>query len=114
SIFVTSAVYVAGLLYMSPKISIPLYVISEIVLVTGIAMIEKNKAGDDYGSYVNSIGLVIIAIFLSVYRWHQTRQEFLTNLLLEEKNREIMEQTEKLNFIAHHDTLTGIWNRNYL
>ena len=32
----------------------------------------------------------------------------------EEKNREIMEQTEKLNFIAHHDTLTGIWNRNYL
>lgn len=114
SIFVTSVVYVAGLLYMSPKISIPLYVISEIVLVTGIAMIEKNKAGDDYGSYVNSIALVIIAIFLSVYRWQQTRQEFLTNLLLEEKNREIMEQTEKLNFIAHHDTLTGIWNRNYL
>ena len=69
---------------------------------------------DTYGVIVNSIGLTIVALYTSLYRWNTMRQDFLNHLEIEQKNRQIMEQSEKLNYVANHDALTGLWNRNYL
>ena len=114
SIYMTSAVYVAGLIYIRPKISIPVFILSEAVLLTGLLGMHLNEIKDTYGVCVNSIGLTLVAQFISLHRFSSLRREFLNRLEIEEKNKMILEQSKKLNYIANHDPLTGLWNRNYL
>lgn len=114
SIYMTSAIYVAGLFYMKPQISLPVYFLSEAVLLLGLLQMHLTGIQDHYGSCVNSIGIMLVGMFISLNRWESLRQEFLDHYEIEQKNREILEQSEKLNYMANHDALTGLWNRNYL
>lgn len=114
SIYLTTAIYIAGLIYMSPKLSIPVFVFSEIFFLVGLRWIDINNIRDTYGSCVNSAGFTIIALFISLYRWSTLRRDFMNHMEIEEKNRMITEQSEKLSYMANHDPLTGLWNRNYL
>ncbi|MCC2254183.1 GGDEF domain-containing protein [Ruminococcus sp. CLA-AA-H200] len=114
SVYMTSAIYVAGLIYMRPKVSVPVFLICEAGLLAGLLQMDLNGIKDTYGSCVNSVGLTIVAAFISLYRWSSMRRDFLNHLEIEEKNRMITEQSEKLSYMANHDALTGLWNRNYL
>lgn len=114
SIFMTAIIYIAGLFYMSPRITIPVFTFCEVFFISGLLWISANGNRDTYGSCVNSVGLTIVALFISLYRWSTLRQDFLNHLELEEKSRMITEQSEKLSYLANHDPLTGLWNRNYL
>lgn len=114
SIYMTTSIYLAGLIYMKPKFSIPFFISCEAFLLTGLLWMHLSGIKDTYGVIVNSIGLTIVALYTSLYRWNTMRQDFLNHLEIEQKNRQIMEQSEKLNYVANHDALTGLWNRNYL
>lgn len=114
SVYMTTAIYVAGLIYIRPHISIPVFILCEVLLVTGVSWLQYGNFRDDYGFFINSVGLTIVALFISLYRWGSLRRDFLNQLEMEQKNRMITEQSEKLNYIANHDALTGLWNRNHL
>ena len=76
--------------------------------------LQLTGSRDTYGTCVNSFGVTLVSLFISLYRWSSLRRDFLNQLEIEEKNKMILEQSEKLNYIANHDPLTGLWNRNYL
>ena len=114
SVYMTTAIYVSGLIYIRPRTSVPIFILCETFLVTGVSWLQYGNFRDNYGFYITSIGLTIVALFISLYRWGSLRRDFLNQLEMEQKNRMITEQSEKLNYIANHDALTGLWNRNYL
>lgn len=114
SIYVTTAIYVGGLFYINPRLSVPFYVICQVLLTSGFLWFHLILDHDSYGKLVNSVGITLIAIFLSLLRFRTLRYEFLSRIALDEKNKEILLQTEKLNYIANHDALTGVFNRNHL
>ena len=114
SIYITSSMYIAGLIYLRPRISVPIFIFCEAVLMGGFLLMHLEGIKDTYGFCVNSIGLTIVALFISLYRWSSLRRDFLNHQEIQQKSKIITEQNEKLDFIANHDALTGLWNRNYL
>lgn len=114
SIYMTSAIYVAGLIYMKPQASVPLFIFCQAFLLKGFSWTAQQGMADNYGKTVNTIGITLVAMFISLYRYSNMRQEFLYHLDMELKNKEILAQSEKLSYMARHDALTGLWNRNYL
>lgn len=114
SIYITSSMYIAGLIYLRPRISVPIFIFCEAVLMGGFLWMHLEGIKDTYGFCVNSIGLTIVALFISLYRWSSLRRDFLNHQEIQQKSKIITEQNEKLDFIANHDALTGLWNRNYL
>ena len=114
SIYVTTAVYIGMLLYIHPRLSVPCYVLCQIILSSGFLWFHLAKDRDSYGNLVNSFGITMIGLFLSLLRFRTLRLEFLNRIALDQKNREILLQTEKLNYMANHDALTGVFNRNHL
>lgn len=114
SIYLTTSIYMAGLIYLRPRVSIPVFILCEAALLVGLLWMHLQDIKDTYGFCVNSIGLTIVALFISLYRWSSLRRDFLNHLEIEQKNKIITEQNEKLDYIANHDALTGLWNRNYL
>ena len=74
----TTAVYIAGLLYIRPRISVPVFIFCEAILLAGILQLDLAPSRDIYGFCVNSVGLTLVALFISLYRWASLRKDFLT------------------------------------
>lgn len=114
SIYMTTSIYIAGLIYMRPKASVPVFIFCEAGMLAVLLWMDLSGVKDTYGMCVNSVGLTIVAAFISLYRWSNLRRDFLNHLEIEEKNKMITEQSKKLIYMVNHDPLTGLWNRNYL
>lgn len=114
SVYMGTAVSVAVLVYMKPSVSIPGYFFVELLMIIGMLRIHQGNFSDHYGAYVNSAMLTVTAVFISVYRYRTMRSDFRKQELIEEKNREILRKSEALDYLANHDTLTGLWNRRFL
>lgn len=108
SVYIITLLSIAVLVYWPPRIFVPLYLLADIILVVGIKLISgSGSIGDYYGIYVNSSWLTIMALFISFYHFQSLRQTFLNHHIIIEKSAE-------LDFIANHDSLTGLKNRRYL
>lgn len=108
SVYIITVLSVAILVYLPPKIFVPLYLISEVILILGIELMHFNyNVPNHYGIYVNSAWLTIMALYVGYYRYQSSRQNFLNQSI-------IVEKSEQLDFLATHDTLTGLQNRRYL
>lgn len=114
NVYVISLLSISILTYLPPKLFVPLYVFGNIGLISAIALIFPNKYVDHYSSYINSVSITIMALFISYYHYQSTRQMFLNNYLIQEKNKTIIENSARLDFVAHHDPLTKLLNRRYL
>ena len=68
SIYMTTSIYMAGLIYMRPRISVPVFVLCEVILICGLLWIDFQKLNDTYGACVNSVGVAIVSLFISLYR----------------------------------------------
>lgn len=108
SVYIITVLSVAILVYLPPKVFVPLYLITELVLILGIEFIHFNDSlSNNYSIYVNSVWVTIMALYVGYYRYRSSRQNFLNQSI-------IVEKSEQLNFLATHDTLTGLQNRRYL
>lgn len=114
SIYMTTSIYMAGLIYLRPQVSVPVFIFCESILMWGFLWMHLEGIKDTYGLCVNSIALTFVTLFISLYRWSSLRRDFLNHLDIQQKSRIITEQNKKLDYIANHDALTGLWNRNYL
>ena len=115
SVHIITMLSIAILVYLPPKLFVPLYLFSDIILITGIELVKHGEPlGSHYSIYVNSTWLTIMALFVGYYHYQSMRQTFLNQSIILEKNRMIEEKSAELDFIAHHDSLTGLQNRRYL
>lgn len=97
------------------ELFVPLYLFTDIILITGIELVKHGEPlGSHYSIYVNSTWLTIMALFVGYYHYQSMRQTFLNQSIILEKNRMIEEKSAELDFIAYHDSLTGLQNRRYL
>lgn len=114
NVYIISLLGIAILTYIPPKIFVPLYIIANIGLICSISTFYPGDYILHYSSYVNSVSLTIMALFISYYRYQSTRQAFLNNYIIRAKNKTIVENSARLDFVAHHDSLTKLLNRRYL
>lgn len=114
SIFTQAMFTVAVLFYMPPKIFLPLFLSYEILLIIFLPLFQTGQFGDNYGVYINSIYSTLIALFISVFHYYTSLQNFRNTLIIEEKNTLLTEINEKLNNMAKKDQLTQVYNRHYL
>ena len=114
SIYITAMLSIAVFAYMPPKLFVPLYLLVQILLLVGVTTFGFPPKEDIYGIFVNSIWMTLVALFISFYHYINERKSFLSLCIISEKNQEILEKSEELDFIANHDSLTGLWNRRSL
>jgi diguanylate cyclase (GGDEF)-like protein len=98
---------IAILAYMKPKLSIPLFLSSQILLIVGIPIFNNPAHPDLYGRYLNLSVNNITAIFISCYHSYSQRRIYKNHCIITEKTR-------KLDYLAHHDSMTGLSNQRYL
>lgn len=114
NVFLTVALSSAGLIYMKPAFSVTVYTLSEILFLVELPYFQQGGVLDHYGKYVNSICFALLALFVSLYRNYTLRQDFLNQETIASQTRKIEEQNKTLDYIANHDTLTGLGNRHCL
>lgn len=114
NVYGAAAVGVAALVYMKPAAAVSGFLISEVTLLLLMPVFQPGGMTEHYGSYVNSLVLMFTALFISIYRYETVRGDFQKQELIASQNREIMQKSEALDYLANHDTLTGLWNRRFL
>ena len=114
NVYIISLLGIAILTYIPPKFFVPLYVIANIALIYSISYFYPGDYTIHYSLYLNSVSLTLMALFISYYRYQSTRQSFLNNYIIRAKNKTIVENSARLDFVAHHDSLTKLLNRRYL
>lgn len=114
NVFLTVALSSAGLIYMKPAFSVTVYTLSELLFLVELPYFQQGGIQDHYGKYVNSICFALLALFVSLYRNYTLRQDFLNQETIANQTRKIEEQNKTLDYIANHDTLTGLGNRHCL
>lgn len=114
NVYGAAAIGVAALVYMRPVAAASGFLISEILLLLLMPVFQPGGMTEHYGSYVNSLVLMFTALFISIYRYETVRGDFQKQELIASQNKEIMQKSEALDYLANHDTLTGLWNRRFL
>ena len=112
-LLVIFTVAVAGRL--RPRLAIPLFLAGELALLFGMDLVVEGQDWSElYSRYINSFFAVCLMAFLSCQRYYSARRDFANRSIIRQQHREILEQSRKLDFMAHHDSMTGLPNRRCL
>ncbi len=114
NVYMGAALGIAVLVYMEPLVSVPGFVLAEVLVLVAMPYFQPGGMTKHYGTYLNSVVLAVIALAISVYRYGTARSDFQKQELIARQNREILQKSEELNYVANHDALTGLWNRRFL
>lgn len=114
NVYIITAIGIAVMIYLKPLVSISGFCLTEAFIFAAMPQFQPGEMSEHYGSYVNSVLLVITAVFISVYRYWTMRADFEKQMVIARQNREILQKSEALDYLASHDTLTELWNRRFL
>lgn len=112
-VYVMMLVCVAVLFYLPPWLSAPLFAAVQIAFLVCLPLFQPT-ARDNYGSSINSSFLALSCFFISYSQYRACRRNFINNWVIMAQNREILEKSAELDFIANHDALTGLLNQRFL
>ena len=112
-VYVMMLVCVAVLFYLPPWLSAPLFAAAQITFLVCLPLFQPT-ARDNYGSSINSSFLALSCFFISYSQYRACRLNFINNWVIMAQNREILEKSAELDFIANHDALTGLLNQRFL
>lgn len=114
AIFTQAMLSIAILVYMPPKVFLPLFLSDQLLFFIFLPLFQTGKFGDNYGIYVNSTWNTLIAVFISYLRYHTSVQNYKKNLIIQNKNSLLVEANQKLKDLLVKDQLTQVYNRYYL
>ena len=112
-VYLLMVISIAVLACLRPWFTVLLFLSAQILLMVLLPMFQP-AGTDNYGNYINSLAFCVISLFMCRYRFHNDRRRFYQEQLIAEKNRELQETSQKLAYVADHDSLTGLRNRRYL
>ncbi|MGI6199286.1 MAG: GGDEF domain-containing protein [Christensenellales bacterium] len=84
------------------------------VLFMALLPLYQRPPQDNYGVFVNTSVMALIAIFISVYNHVNTRAQFRDRQLILSQSRDIAQKNRQLAQLAQRDSLTGLENRRFL
>ena len=86
-----------------------------------LSMLDMQSVENERKNLIQNLILFFIAFVVFVYVMYVTnykrfveKQNEKLNLAVEEKTQKLQEQSQKLAYLAHHDVLTGLPNKNLL
>lgn len=104
---------VAALAYLRPVHAVLLFGTAQILLLIFLPAFQPEPT-DNFGAYVNSTVMIIMAIFMSCYKDIAGRRRYLDRLLIMEQSEDIRNKNELLNQLLEKDSLTGLLSRRFL
>lgn len=114
SVYLLVSMSIAILAYLPPKFSFPLFGFGYLLLLIGISLFGAPFDSDYYGRFVNLFTMSVTAMFISYYHYYSQRKNFQNHCIISEQNREILKKSAELNYLAHHDPMTGLLNQRFL
>ena len=72
-----------------------LYCFSEILLLIQLPYFQQGAISENYGKYVNSVCLALVACFISLYRNYTLRQSFLNQETIDQQRLEKLKTRTK-------------------
>lgn len=114
AVYTQMIISVAVLIYMPPKIFLPLFLTSEMLFIIFLPLFQTGEFGDNYGVYLNSVWTILIAIFICYYHYFTALRAFKKDLVIEENTALLVKTNEKLDNLAKKDQLTQVYNRRHL
>ena len=95
TIYVIGALTLAIINYLTPLMSLIMYVMSYIIFIVGITLIQHDP-NVLIGNYINGTVLVVIAWFLSCILYNTKINEFIARKTIDKQNFELTEANSKL------------------
>lgn len=112
-VYVMMLICVAVLFYLPPGLSALFFAGAQLAFLLLLPMFQP-AGRDNYGAFVNSSFLALSCVFISYSQYRTARLNYLNNWVIMAQNREILEKSAELDFVANHDPLTGLLNQRFL
>lgn len=103
----------AALLLINPIESLAIFGGTWVMLAVLLVQIG-NETDKPFGDMVNSIFVMVLALFISYRYYRQMATEFCDRETIANQYEEIQHANNMLQQMVHMDQLTGLYNRHYL
>jgi diguanylate cyclase len=110
STYMLASVMVGVVSLMRPAISVSLFVTAYIGFQVLVSRLPIENLGRD-GLNILGLSIALMAMMVSLMLWRQYARAFTLERELRQSNAALVQKQEELEFLAEHDTLTGLLNR---
>ncbi len=108
--FIIASLVCGIVFYTRPRDSIIIYTLGVIVFVIVMGIIITDGSVR-LSNQVNGLTIGALGMFLSLIQWQRKVINIEQAQMIEHQQNELKESNERLNYLASHDLLTGLLNR---
>lgn len=113
TVYVAAVISVSVFVYLRPWQALVLFPVNHLVLLLFFTAFQGAPVNNT-GNYLNSTVLCIVAVLLSLFRYHSKMADYQNRCTITGQAAEIQEINKQLRELVVTDTLSGLRNRRYL